>query len=131
MRMLQTLPRIVAMVCIAALVATEAAADPLDTVIVFARKRADPLADVPMSVSTHSHEALAAAGIDDLDMLAAYEPLLAVQRSVGAATTTLRIRRIGNLGNVPTLEPAVGLFVDGAYRQRSFLAPTLRPYSVV
>jgi hypothetical protein len=31
---------------------------------------------------------------------------------VGAATTTLRIRRIGTLGNVPTLEPAVGLFVD-------------------
>ena len=51
--------------------------------------------------------------------------MLDLQRSVGAATTTLRIRRIGALGNVPTLEPAVGLFVDGAYRARSFLASDL------
>ena len=123
--MLQRLPRIVAVLSIAALVATQAAADPLDTVIVFARKRADPLTEVPMSVSTLADEALAAAGVDDLDTLAVHEPLLDVQRSVGAATTTLRIRRIGNLGNVPTLEPAVGLFVDGAYRQRSFLVQDL------
>lgn len=123
--MLQRLPSIAAAMCIAALIAMQAAADPLDTVIVFARKRADPLAEVPMSVTTLSDEALAAAGVDDLDALAVHEPFLGVQRSVGAATTTLRIRRIGNLGNVPTLEPAVGLFVDGAYRQRSFLAPDL------
>ena len=36
-------------------------------------------------------------------------------------TTTLRIRRVGNLGNIPTFEPAVGLFVDGAFRSRSLL----------
>jgi iron complex outermembrane recepter protein len=48
-------------------------------------------------------------------------PTLDLQSSVTAATTTLRIRRIGNLGNIPTFEPAVGLFVDGAFRSRSML----------
>ncbi|HJY38308.1 MAG TPA: TonB-dependent receptor [Steroidobacteraceae bacterium] len=101
------------------------AADTLDTVIVYAQKRAAPLVDVPMGVTTLSDQELAAAGLDDLDALALHAPVFDLQRSVGAATTTLRIRRIGTLGNVPTLEPAVGLFVDGAYRQRSFLAADL------
>jgi outer membrane receptor protein involved in Fe transport len=111
--------------CSAALTGVQADAEPIDTVVVYAQKRAAELADVPMSVTTLSDRQLAAAGVDDLDSLAAHAPLFDLQRSVGAATTTLRIRRIGTLGNVPTLEPAVGLFVDGAYRQRSFLAADL------
>jgi iron complex outermembrane recepter protein len=101
------------------------AAETLDTVVVYAQKRAGALADVPMSVTTLSDRELDAAGIDELDALAVRAPVFDLQRSVGPATTTLRIRRIGALGNVPTLEPAVGLFVDGAYRQRSFLAAEL------
>jgi outer membrane receptor protein involved in Fe transport len=101
------------------------AADTLDTVIVYAQKRAAAIVDVPIGVTTLSDRELAAAGLDDLDALAVHAPVFDLQRSVGAATTTLRIRRIGTLGNVPTLEPAVGLFVDGAYRQRSFLAADL------
>lgn len=48
-----------------------------------------------MSLITLSDEGLAAAGLDDLDTLAVHESLVDVQRSVGAATTTLRMRRIG------------------------------------
>jgi len=101
------------------------AAEPIETVIVHAQKRATALADVPMSVTTFSGQQLADSGVDDLDKLAASTAVLDMQRSVGAATATLRIRRLGSLGNVPTLEPAVGLFVDGAYRQRSFLVADL------
>jgi iron complex outermembrane recepter protein len=111
--------------CIAALTIVQAQAEPIDTVVVYAQKRAAVLAEVPMSVTTLSDRQLAAAGVDDLDSLAVHAPVLDLQRSVGVTTTTLRIRRIGTLGNVPTLEPAVGLFVDGAYRQRSFLAADL------
>jgi iron complex outermembrane recepter protein len=112
--------------CIAALAGTHVeAAETLDTVIVYAQKRAGAPIDVPLAVATLSDRQLAAAGVDDLDALAVHAPVFDIQRSVGAATTTLRIRRIGTLGNVPTLEPAVGLFVDGAYRQRSFLVQNL------
>jgi iron complex outermembrane recepter protein len=117
--------RIAGALCIAALSSARATAEPIDTVVVYAQKRATRLVDVPMGVTALSDTQLAAAGIDDLDSLAVQEPVFDLQRSVGVATTTLRIRRIGTLGNVPTLEPAVGLFVDGAYRQRSFLAANL------
>jgi iron complex outermembrane recepter protein len=113
-------------ICIAALFnAKGVRAEPVESVIVYAQKRAAPITDVPIAVTTASHEELNAAGVADLGSLAVVKPVLAIQQSVGAATTTLRIRRIGTLGNVPTLEPAVGLFVDGAYRQRSFLAADL------
>ena len=93
----------------------------IDTVMVYAQKRAAPLQDVPMSVSTLTDIELADAGIHDLEGVATSMPTLDMQRSVSPLTTTLRIRRVGSLGNIPTFEPAVGLFVDGAYRSRSLL----------
>ena len=93
----------------------------LDTVVVYAQKRAAPLQDVPMSVSTLTDIDLANAGIHDIEGVAKSMPTLDMQRSVSPVTTTLRIRRVGTLGNIPTFEPAVGLFVDGAYRSRSLL----------
>ena len=92
-----------------------------DTVHVWAQKRPTTLQDVPMSVSTLTAEQLLASGITDLSGAARALPVLHLQSSVTAVTTTLRIRRIGNLGNIPTFEPAVGLFVDGAFRSRSML----------
>ena len=93
----------------------------LDTVVVYAQKRAAPLQDVPMSVSTLTDIDLANAGIHDIEGVATSMPTLDMQHSVSPLTTTLRIRRVGSLGNIPTFEPAVGLFVDGAYRSRSLL----------
>ncbi len=92
-----------------------------DTVVVYAQKRAAPLQDVPMSVSILTDTDLADAGIHDIEGVATSMPTLDMQRSVSPLTTTLRIRRVGSLGNIPTFEPAVGLFVDGAYRSRSLL----------
>ena len=74
-----------------------------------------------MSVSTLTDIELANAGIHDIEGVATSMPTLDMQRSVSPLTTTLRIRRVGSLGNIPTFEPAVGLFVDGAYRSRSLL----------
>ena len=93
----------------------------LDTIVVYAQKRAAPLQEVPMSVSTLSGADLEDAGINDIDGVAAHLATLDVQRSVSPLTTSFRIRRVGSLGNIPTLEPAVGLFIDGAYRSRSLL----------
>src|SRR5688572_17947003 len=93
----------------------------IETVVVYAQKRAMPLQDVPMSVSTLTETDLADAGIHDIEGVATSVPALDMQRSVSPLTTTLRVRRIGSLGNIPTFEPAVGLFFDGAYRSRSLL----------
>lgn len=94
----------------------------LETVTVFAQKREAELQDVPMSVAALSAADLANAGLDGVAEVAEQEPTLDLQRSATATTTSLRIRRVGSIGNIPTFEPAVGLFVDGAYRSRSLLA---------
>jgi outer membrane receptor protein involved in Fe transport len=51
-------------------------------------------------------------------------PVLEMQSSVSPVQTNFRIRRVGNLGNIPTFEPAVGLFVDGAFRSRAIFGAT-------
>lgn len=94
----------------------------LETVTVWAQKREMTLQEVPMAVSALGAEDIAAAGIDNIADIADLVPALDLQRSVGPVTTTLRIRRVGNLGNIPTFESAVGLFVDGAFRSRSLLS---------
>jgi iron complex outermembrane recepter protein len=95
--------------------------EPIDTVTVWAQKRPTELQDLPMTVSTLTAKDLAAGGISDLHGTAVRLPAFDLQSSVTTVTTTLRIRRVGNLGNIPTFEPAVGLFVDGAFRSRSML----------
>ncbi len=112
---------VLALIVIAETTAVAQEQGTLDTVVVYAQKRAAPLQDVPMSVSTLTDIDLANAGIHDIEGVAKSMPTLDMQRSVSPVTTTLRIRRVGSLGNIPTFEPAVGLFVDGAYRSRSLL----------
>lgn len=93
----------------------------IENVVVLAQKRETALQDVPMSVIALTGSQLTAAGLDNIAEISQRLPTLDEQHSVSATTTTLRIRRIGNLGNIPTFEPAVGLFVDGAFRSRSLL----------
>ncbi len=96
--------------------------DTLAEVVVLAQKRATALQQAPLAVTALGGADLAARGLRDIRDLAAAVPTLGHQESAGAPTTTLRIRRVGNIGNIPTFEPAVGYFVDGAYRTRSFFA---------
>lgn len=94
----------------------------LEIVEVTADRRQARTAEVPIPMSVLSGEALSRAGVFDADGLARLLPAFDVQRNAGPTTTSLRIRRVGNVGNIPTFEPAVAVFVDGAFRSRSFLA---------
>ena len=91
----------------------------LEEVIVTAQKRAQSLQDVPLAVSALTSAQLQDAGIQDMTGVARQLPVLEVQKSISAAATSFRIRRVGNLGNIPTFEPAVGVFIDGAFRSRA------------
>ena len=90
----------------------------LEEVIVTAQKREQSLQDVPLAVSALTERDLAAAGIADTTDLARQVPSLQVQANTSPAAMGYRIRRVGNLGNIPTFEPAVGVFIDGAFRNR-------------
>ena len=91
----------------------------LEEVVVTAQKRAQSLQDVPMSVSAMSAATMSDAGIQTMDDITRSIPVLEVQTNTSAVATTFRIRRVGNLGNIPSFEPAVAVFVDGAFRGRS------------
>ncbi len=77
-----------------------------------------------MAVSALSGEDMRAAGIQNMDDISRQVPALEVQTNNSTIRTNFRIRRIGNLGNIPTFEPAVGVFIDGAFRSNSIFAAT-------
>src|SRR5688572_7043163 len=99
--------------------AQEQEAAALEVVVVTAQKREQSLQDVPIAVSALNADALLDAGIQSISDVSRHVPVLEVQSSVSPVQTNFRIRRVGNLGNIPTFEPAVGLFVDGAFRSRA------------
>jgi iron complex outermembrane recepter protein len=91
-------------------VGASAAADSLDEVVITARKIAEPLADVPLSIQVITREELQRARIDGLQSLAGYVPGLYVEPMWGGtnAAPTLRGQsHPGPGGNT------VGVFVDG------------------
>lgn len=94
----------------------------IENITVWAQKRESVLSDVPLSLTVVTKDDLSSGGLNQLVDVAERLPTLDLQQTASPTTTTLRIRRIGALGNIPTFEPAVGFFVDGAYRSRSVLA---------
>ena len=90
----------------------------LEEVIVTAQKRTQSLQDVPMAVSAMGAQQLQDAGIQTLADVSLYMPTLEVNTTTAPVNNIYRIRRLGNLANVPSVEPAVAIMVDGAFRGR-------------
>ena len=93
----------------------------LEEVVVTAQKRAQSLQDVPVAVSALNGDLLLESGATDLLNLQMLIPSLKMEQNRGPGSATFRIRGVDNLGNIPNLEPTVGLFIDGAYRSKSGL----------
>ncbi|MDE2411538.1 MAG: TonB-dependent receptor [Sphingomonadales bacterium] len=96
----------------------------LDTVItVTARKRVESLQETPIAISAFSEGALEARGIHSTDGLANLTPNLTLQNnpsySGASNSASIYIRGIGQQDFVPTVEPGVGVYVDGVYVARS------------
>ncbi len=93
----------------------------IEEVIVTAQRRSQSLEVVPVVVSVLNSGFIRDAGIVGLENLQNYVPSLMLERNTNPFATTIRIRGVGNLGNIPNFEPAVGLFIDGAFRSRTGL----------
>ena len=79
---------------------------------------------MPVVVSVLNSDSIQDAGIVGLADVQYYIPSLVMERNTHPFATTIRIRGIGNFGNIPNFEPAVGLFVDGAFRSRTGIGMT-------
>ncbi|WP_157623117.1 TonB-dependent receptor [Solimonas soli] len=85
----------------------------LEEVIVTARKRKEPVQDVPVSVSAFSGDQLDARGLDDVRDLQQVVPGLTVTDLGGY--NMIYLRGIGTDIFIPSSEPSVATYIDGVY----------------
>ncbi len=88
----------------------------LEEVIVTARKREESAQDVPLSVTAYGADQLEALKIRDLNNLSVGMPNVALD-DIGTLRTTANfsIRGLGVNSSIPSIDPTVGVFVDGVY----------------
>ena len=99
--------------------AAQEAPTTIDDIIVTAQKREQSLQDVPIVVTTLSQELLQGAGVQDIKDLQILTPGMTVTSTQSEASTTVRIRGAGTVGDNPGLESSVGVVIDGVYRSRN------------
>ncbi len=87
-----------------------------EEIVVTARRREERIQDVPTAVSALSSAELDATGVDTIFDLQHRIPALEALTTSSPVQSTFRLRRVGNLSNISTFEPAVGVFIDGAFR---------------
>ena len=103
----------------AGVAAAQEAPTTIDDIIVTAQKREQSLQDVPIVVTTLSQEVLDGAGVQDIKDLQILTPGMTVTSTQSEASTTVRIRGAGTVGDNPGLESSVGVVIDGVYRSRN------------
>jgi iron complex outermembrane recepter protein len=93
----------------------------LEETLVTAQKRTENLQDVPIAVTAFTSDTIQLAGINNAVDVANLTPSLSMLTNLSPFTTTLFIRGIGTAQNDPSLEPSVGMFVDGVFIGRTGL----------
>ncbi|MBM5811606.1 MAG: TonB-dependent receptor [Gammaproteobacteria bacterium] len=91
----------------------------LDEVLVTARKRAEDVQDVAISMSVLDARTLADLRISDLSGIGALLPNV-VTSGGGQAASVFSIRGLSTTGNNPGFETGIGLYIDEVYVGKSF-----------
>jgi iron complex outermembrane receptor protein len=88
----------------------------LEEILVTARKREESMQDAPLSVSALSSEQIEALQVRDLTSLATGLPNVSLD-DVGTirGVANFSIRGLGITASIPSIDPTVGVFVDGVY----------------
>ncbi len=88
----------------------------LKKITVTARKREELLQNVPLSITHFSSEKIEALKVDDLESLAVHMPNVALDDAIsGLAVANFSIRGVGITSSITSVDPTVGVFVDGVY----------------
>ncbi|PHZ84634.1 TonB-dependent receptor [Paremcibacter congregatus] len=95
----------------------------LEEITVTARKREEGLQSTPIAISAFSGSSLEYRGVTNVGEIAQFTPNLSFQNnpSFGGASNSaaIYIRGVGQKEFLPTVDPGVGLYVDGVYIARS------------
>ena len=91
----------------------------MQEITVTARRRKENILDTPISISAFTGAALEARGVERTDDLAKIVPNLVYQETPGAggssSNAAVFIRGVGQADFIPTVDPGVGLYIDGVY----------------
>jgi iron complex outermembrane receptor protein len=89
----------------------------LEEVIVTAQRRTEDLQSTPLSVATFAGDSLEDLGVNDPQQLAEFVPNLSMGDGTGrgAGNTQISIRGVNEARISPTLDPAVGIYIDDVY----------------
>ncbi|HMO74617.1 MAG TPA: TonB-dependent receptor [Sphingopyxis sp.] len=100
--------------------AEEQASGGVQDIIVTATRRAERLQDVPIAVTALSGESLSAQGIDSVQDVQRATPSLNIAPFPGdPGTASVSLRGLVATEALPTVDPAVGLYLDGVYIARA------------
>lgn len=95
----------------------------LEEIIVTARKISESLQEVPVAVTAFTADAMARKGLTNISQIGDYTPGLTLDSTAtltgSSATITAFIRGIGMSDFLLTIDPGVGIYVDGVYVARS------------
>jgi iron complex outermembrane receptor protein len=86
----------------------------IEEVTVTARKREEPAQQVPLSISAYTGEQLEALKVRDLKGLSVAMPNVAMD-DIGTTrgVANFSIRGLGINSSIPSIDPTVGVFIDG------------------
>jgi iron complex outermembrane receptor protein len=90
-----------------------------DVVTVTAQRREQALQDVPLAISALGGELLEDTQTNSFEQLQYLVPSLSFQTGASDRDGTVSIRGVGTSGRVNELDPAVGIFVDGIFMDRT------------
>ena len=100
----------------------EVGSDKLETIIVTATKRSEPLQSVPIAVSVVSGDDLEKANLNNVTSIVQQLPTVNFRANASNKDTALFIRGVGTIGTSPGLEPTVSMVVDGVVLARPGMA---------
>ncbi|MFD1789582.1 TonB-dependent receptor [Sphingomonas floccifaciens] len=94
-----------------------AAAALTEEIIVTATKRAEDVQDVPLAVTAFGNEQLEALNFRDVGSLSFTMPNVALDdNGTSKGYANFSIRGVGINSSIPSIDPTVGVFVDGVYQ---------------
>lgn len=93
--------------------AKKAGNDGIEEVVVTARRRAERLRDVPITVTAIDGESLEQKNIATLRDVVEHSPAISYQQTGDVRTDTLSIRGISSVSNVSGVEPDAAIVIDG------------------
>jgi len=95
-------------------------AEMIENIVITSRKRRESIQDIPISVTALSAQSLEGLGVRRVIDIANAVPNLEYSPTVGFGNAArVNIRGVGQSDPIGTLDPGVGLYVDGVYLPRS------------